>query len=852
MKSNTTSVREIMDMARDAYNNTLNETTRLMKAAYGINPAYLKDAIKFSLEDLEGYDEEAIQKIYDLYYTGEEEHKETDITKMRATLIDCKRLSNTAFQTKEEYDKIQEIYDESVDTEWKRRNSKEYREATLKRLDTWREELKQLDSVKDSKSIRDLRGKIEFLESTITLDFIVDRIQHVDTEKASIIRQFFSEREGGYAKNRCIQRSPKFGFDANWYKYFFNLEENFLPEEYHVFNNLFLFNVMRFVGYQDPYSVKERGMVQSIINSLTGLVYHKFEDHSMEEMIIKLIEQYDSYFMEYREKFESENTTHPNHPIRLEYSKKIEADKRNEILASLQKFDLPVPENAADMSVRELHKYFNHAMEEMVAKNTKEKELHGDAEVSEEEGVTKIAPTFLKDKYRNPIDVIDGHNYFFEYKYSQTPYAISYQKLHERLIESGTSKKHAMFELYNPDVHTVDLYGAANLSQEEQEVALEEMKQNFWYFWKYALGMSINMGEFLMIDAEISKRTSTDEGIVEYPNTWECFSRYAGKTVTSAALLLWKFLFYPEQYLSFVIIAPTMHEDAAYNDVIRSLFNKLPSWLRDKKSIWDEEVKKATKIHYWYSIDQLREYIHNLRTKYEDNIPKFYLQICDMEFVDGINQFFAKEEHVSILSYAELHMHSVPKNPDEVPFLNERLDRYSDNLHGYKEQDGHEIYRLYDVDDSNGRTFNYLLVNDKPIISSELINYIEVAPDNLWLIKPNGTIFDDFTGITRYREIYLKRVTEDMIVLYKKEGMTDQQICSPSFKPSYITYREAMDDTTFDEIMAKMEQAEKVKRDSEAMKKLFKYDKPVELLKEKMDTEGTMSVEDYLAGDIKS
>lgn len=822
MKSNTTSVREIMDMARDAYNNTLNETTRLMKATYGINPAYLKDAVKFSLEDLEGYEDEAIQKMYDLYYTGEEEYKETDLAKMREALVNCKKLSNTAFQTKEEYDKIQEIYDESVDTEWKRRNSKEYKEATLKRLDTWREELKQLDPVKDSKTIRDLRGKIEFLESTVTLDFIVDRIQHVDTEKASIIRQFFSEREGGYAKNRCIQRSPKFGFDANWYKYFFNLEENFLPEEYHVFNNLFLFNVMRFVGYQDPYSVKERGMVQSIINSLTGLVYHKFEDHSMEEMIIKLIEQYDSYFMDYKEKFEADNTTHPNHPIRLAYSKKLEADKRNEIMASLQKFELPVPENAAEMSVQELHKYFNHAMEEMVAKNTKEKELHGEAEVSEEEGVTKIAPTFLKDKYRNPIDLIDGHYYFFDYKYSQTEYSKTYQELHERLIESGTNKVHDMFELLNPDVHTIDLH-EAELSQEEKDVALKEMKNNFWYFWKYALGMSINMAEFLMIRTETYMGAFPYGETMDYPNTWECFTRRAGKTVTSAALLLWKFLFYPEQYLSFVIISPDRHANIHYNDVVRSLFDKLPTWMSKEKDQWDEEVKTSTQIRYMYTIDQLREYIHDLHVKYEDCIPKFYLQMCDMEFINGSNQFFAKEEHIGVLEYAELHMHSIPNDPKKVPFINERLDRYSDDMTTYKPHDGHEIYRLYDVDDSQGRSFDQVLVNDYPVTDPEHINYIEVSPVNTWKLKPNVTIFDGMEGTPRYREIYLKRVTEDMIETYKKEGLTAGEICHPSFKANYTTYREVMEEE--------------------------KTNTSVDKLKEKMNTEGTMSVGDYLAGD---
>ena len=267
--------------------------------------------------------------------------------------------------------------------------------------------------------------------------------------------------------------------------------------------------------------------------------------------------------------------------------------------------------------------------------------------------------------------------------------------------------------------------------------------------------------------------------------------------------------------------------------------------MRDKKFMWVDEVKKATKIHYWCRIDQLREYIHKLYIKYEDRIPKFYLQICDMEFVDGIDQFFAKEEHVDVLSFTELHMHSVPNNPDKVPFLNERLDRYSDNLHEYKEQDGHEIYRLYDVNDSNGRTFDYLLVNDKPIISPERINYIEVAPDNLWVIKPNGTILDDTIfyeckGISRYREIYLKRVTEDMIALFKKDGMTDQLICNPSFKAPYTTYREAMEENTQSE-EAPVETDEPVKSE-----------KSIDLLKEKMDTEGTMNVEDYLAGKSKS
>ena len=156
-----------------------------------------------------------------------------------------------------------------------------------------------------------------------------------------------------------------------------------------------------------------------------------------------------------------------------------------------------------------------------------------------------------------------------------------------------------------------------------------------------------------------------------------------------------------------------------------------------------------------------------------------------------------------------------------------------------------EIYRLYDVNDSNGRTFDYLLVNDKPIISPERINYIEVAPDNIWVIEPNGTILGDTIfyeckGISKYREIYLKRVTEDMITLFKKDGMTDQLICNPSFKPPYTTYREAMEENT-------QSKEAPVETDEST-----KSEKSIDLLKEKMDTEGTMNVEDYLAGKSKS
>lgn len=829
MNNNTntgSTIREIMNMAKDAYYNTLNETTRLMKATYGINPAFLKDAIKFSLEELESYDEDALRKMYDLYYTGEPEYKYTNIEDIKTALVDCKKLSNTAYQTKEEYDKVQEVYDETVDTEWKRRNSKEYRDATLKRIDTWKEEISKMDPVKDSKAIRDLRGKLEFLESTITLDFIVDRIQHVDREKDSIIRQFFSEREGGYAKNRCISRSAKFGFDANWYKYFFNLEENFLPGEYHVYNNLFLFNVMRFVGYQDPYNIKERGMVQAIINSLTGLIYHKFEDKSMEDMITGLIEQYDSYFSDYREKFEKDNTTHPNHPVRISYSKKLEADKRNELIASLQKFDLEVPENASTMSVKDLHAYFNHAMEEMVAKNAHEKELHGDAEAVEEDGIVKVRPTFLKDKYRNPVDCIDGKFYL---KTTSERYQEDEDFLQETLKELNFPRRNEMYELLDPDV-PIELDDPEKLTEEEKKKAVVEMKQNFWYFWRYVLNRGTNLAAFLAIDLE------THRGV----STWECLPRGVGSTILNISFIVWNYIFHQEDYEKFIVLTPKHEHQDIYQIRITSILNEL-SWISD---VSDYINLSNIDIIYFTEFSDMMQYLQEHRHDFDNG--KVYIRIDEMEFLNDANQFFSEAGYKYILSWGEVHITSYPNSPEEVPFINKALETDMASIVSSREDSEKWIYHLYDTDPASGMTFARSLKEDSIEEDSHKIYYVELSPNYISpkeemddLLKRNQPSIER-DAASFYREIYVKRVTNEMIAWLKSKD-PEIDLTDPDLHVSYLEYQNEIDASIEQEI----ENSQNDTVESVPAVDRIEAD-PVEKLKAVMDEEGTMAVADYM------
>lgn len=778
------SVREIMQMAKDSYNTALNQTSELMHVSYGITPAFLSEAVKWSLEDFDTLPDEEIKKIYETYFNGHEEKKRTEIEDMRKDLKDCKTLSNTAYQMKEQYKEVQDIYNDSVDEEWKRRNSKEYREATLKRIDEWKEQLKNMDPAKDARVIRDLRKKIEFLESTITLDFITDRIKHVEKEKASIMRQFFSEREGGYALERCAARSPKFGFDKGWYKFFFNLEENFLPEEYHAFNNLFLFNVMRFIGYQDPYDMKERGMVQAIVNSLTGLVYHKFADSDMENVIVSLIKEYDSYFEDQREKFMNDNTTRPNHPVRLEQSKKAEADRRNEILAAIAKFDFPIPDKVDEMSTKDLHSYFNDKMEEMVAANTKEKELHGDAEAVEEDGITKVRPTFLKDKYRNPVDLIDNKFYYFD----GDP---GYQEVFDMFKDHDIKIAYQMFELKNPDVR-LDLYEKGEpFTEADTEAAYEEAKDNFWYFWKYVLKLDVNVASLLTVDCLLTGRHTVEETM-----------RQSGKSTTSVAYALWCKVFHSEKFNGKIIL---LGRDALTVKILRDKFDKFANMIPFDTSVLEDAFVSFTRfgdVSNVFDVNPL------------DN-DRHILVVDDLEFIEDIDTDYA-----ALFSVAWEDMQIVGNSAVNDPALTFNWNYFIDvaNLN-------RQCARPYYVDETTGHDF-FRVVRDHALsdktdpANRKIINIIEVYPKRIitneehpiWqsLIEGSATSFVGFL-----REIYCLHVTNDMA----KQIQEDGDELTESFHPSYIEYIKSLPVD------------------------------PVNQLKEKMNNEGTISVEDALAGE---
>lgn len=825
------SIREIMKMARESYNTSMNQTASLMEASYKISTAFLKEAAKWSTEEFDTMSDDDIKMIYNNYYIGSAEAKLLQPEDMRKDLKACKGLSNTAYEMQKSFKEVQDLYNESVDEDWKRRNSKEYRDATLNRIEEWKSEIEKMDPVKDAKMIRDLRQKIEFMESTITLDFITERIKHVEKEKSTIMRQFFSESEGSYSLNRCKSRSPKFGFDADWYKFFFNLEENFLPEEYHAFNNLFLFNVMRFIGYQDPYNAKDRGMVQAIVSSLTGLVYHKFADTEMENVIVSLIKDYDSYFEDQREKFMKDNTTRPNHPVRLEQSKKADADRRNELFAAMVKFDFEIPENAAEISTHDLQEYFNNKMEEMVSKNTKEKELHGDAETAEEDGVTTIRPTFLKDKYRNPVDLIDGKFYYFNQdEKGQESYkkVLNYFKAHDCKIG------YQMFELKNPDVRT-DVF-AKDLTDGEKRAILEECKWNFWFFWRYVMKLQVNINTLLAIDSMLADHNTLEETV-----------RQSGKSTTMRVYCEWAYLFHKDHY-PFIC---WLTRDTTSSHRIMSTFKndrtKLPIYLYGT----DRDTENV--VHPTISVNYLVSYIKAILEHVDMSADaRILVGADDFEFIQDIENTDVLKELLKLPVH--IVANSIPNDPENIPNLMKAFQKdreciyYPYQLNKDTHCDFFTSVKQHNFQDTNA--IAYITVNTRRLRSNE-----EIAN----MVRSLGTL-ESVTDGFLVREVWCKHVSDKFVQYCKVNGI---DITAEGYDPFIANTFRTENRVEIKSILGDANQLlETWRSDDPKISPLddvvYMHEEPastdafdtssINQLKEKMDNEGIYSVTDALSG----
>ena len=387
----------IRDMIKemDEWNKMLkDETHSILKNTYGLTNFAVVGIIPYTDEKIESMTLEEIKtfienhKDQSVNHIPEIESLEDGIKVMK----EIKELQMNLYSAEQESAKLKGQSQDILNDYFEYLSSPEVVEARRRRL----EKMKELaEAETDEYQKYKMVNMIKSMEQADSMDFIFKRFYEDATRESRLVVEcFFDEKRGSYIIDRYKRKVAKFGFDENLYKYFFNLEENFLSEKYHAFNNLFLFYYMRFIGYADPYDKTDKLFVQSITSAIANMVYHKFNSKTEEQKFIHIIEKFEDYFMDRYDYFIENNTTRPGHPVRLQASAKYEADQKSRLVAKMD--ELGITGYSESMTAKEMYEFFNAKMDEMLEEQRKAKEAKS-VVTENEDGSVRIEPAISKD-----------------------------------------------------------------------------------------------------------------------------------------------------------------------------------------------------------------------------------------------------------------------------------------------------------------------------------------------------------------------------------------------------------------------------------------------------------------------
>ena len=352
-----------------------------------IHEISLEDGKAFLIRHYNETDEEKeLTKLIEDYQFPDDPSEENISQKeaIRQILLDIKEDSMSIYQVREQ---LKSLISESNDI-LKEYNeylgSSEVRTKRLERLERMRA---MADKEEDESKKKEILKKIKIMEDSYSLDFVFERFNtYKEKEVQSIVESFFDKKKSSYITNRYKDKLKAFGFNPKVYKYFLDLEDNFLSEEYKCFNNLFLFIYMRMIAYFDPNNKTDKLYAQSITSSMANLIYHKFEKREQEEKFIGIIQTTLDHFMNYKDYFTKNNITSPLHPVRIENMKKHEEIRKKVLIEKMDQMGISgyPSEGIAD----ELQEFFNDAVEELVKKQEKEENNEEDDKNVVDENIT--------------------------------------------------------------------------------------------------------------------------------------------------------------------------------------------------------------------------------------------------------------------------------------------------------------------------------------------------------------------------------------------------------------------------------------------------------------------------------
>lgn len=346
-----------------------------MSTMYGLKPEILEKIIPYPIDEIELMSVKEMHDFISKYMIVEnpkvKDYLDSDkVDELRDVLKLVKESSIVLYTTKTEADDIKKSSSEVLKEYFNYMNSDRLAKSREKRLESMK---KALENETDLSKKYKMKHMIETMEYSLNFKFLSERFdKYGDLEVTKIVTDFFDSARSTYVKNKFFNKINKFGFKQDIYKYLFNIEEIFLPKKYSVYNNFFLFMYLRMVAYADPYSTRDKMFVQAFTGALSNLIYHKFDNLESEYSFIHIIMGILDKFEAYRDKFESDNITHENHPVRKEYEEEHEKVRKQELIKKMK--DMKISSYTEDMSASELQEIYNRELDLMIRKQIKPEE----------------------------------------------------------------------------------------------------------------------------------------------------------------------------------------------------------------------------------------------------------------------------------------------------------------------------------------------------------------------------------------------------------------------------------------------------------------------------------------------
>lgn len=330
-----------------------------------------------------------------------------------------KRVLNSALddiaEIKRSYDEVKSLKNDAnkaLDDYIDYISSDEYRKKKMEKIEELRKKAEESDDPKEKKTVLETCAAIE---ASMNLSFISKRINANQKEIMNLVDTFFSNQRSRYVMEKFESKAKRFGYKPDVYSYLFNIEEKFLDEKYHVYNNLFLFEVLRFVGNADPYNKNDKLFVSSIITNMTNLVYQRFASDDVRAGFLKVICNFLDNFEPYREKFEKDNILSPTHPTRIAKKEEHNNQVREMCYANLKDMGYEITDEVKALDMDALRKLYDEVLDDY-KKNGSEKSDIDDLIYEIHLNSESYTRSQLKKKYMQVSEFTDEDNEEFNTK----------------------------------------------------------------------------------------------------------------------------------------------------------------------------------------------------------------------------------------------------------------------------------------------------------------------------------------------------------------------------------------------------------------------------------------------------